>query len=86
MAETRPYLLWGDVNIEEEVEVMKDGLNNVHAEFSTWTATFEGSVHADDSANPYHEPRITFSRSGGTAMDAAQKLAVVADSQGWDIR
>ena len=86
MTEARPYLLWGDVNIEEEVEGMKEGLLNVHAEFSTWTATFEGSVHADDNVNPYHEPRITFSRTGGTAMEAAQKLAVVADSQGWDIR
>ena len=85
MTEARPYLLWGDVNIEEEVEVMKAGVDTV-GEFSTWTATFEGSVHSDVLENPYHEPRITFSRTGATAMDAAQKLAVVADSQGWDIR
>ena len=82
----RPYLLWQDVMIEEEVEVIRDGLNKVMFEVSTWTATFEGSVHTDDSANPYHEPSINFSRTGSTAMEAAQKLAVVADTQGWDIR
>ena len=86
MTEARPYLLWGDVNIEEEVEVIQGDVGCNLAEFSTWTATFEGSVHADDNVNPYHEPRITFSRTGATAMEAAQKLAVVADSQGWDIR
>ena len=86
MTESRPYLLWGDVNIEEEVEVISGDLGNSITEISTWTATFEGSVHSDENVNPYNEPRITFSRTGGTAMEAAQKLAVVANSQGWDIR
>lgn len=82
----RPYLLWQDVMIEEEVDVMKDGFNNVTAEFSTWTATFEGSPHRDDDINPYREPTVKFERQGSTAMEAASRLENAANLQGWDIR
>lgn len=81
----RPYLLWQDVMIEEEVDVMKGDMGVV-TEFSTWTATFEGSPHTDDSVNPYREPTVKFERQGSTAMEAAQRLQEAADRQGWDIR
>lgn len=82
----RPYLLWQDVMIEEEVDVIKADGNVVVQEFSTWTATFEGSPHVDDTVNPYREPTVKFERTGSTAMEAAGRLADAANRQGWDIR
>lgn len=84
--EYSPYILWQDVVIEEEFQTMDVRGSSVGVEVSTWTATFDGSVHVDDNINPYREPNVTFTRSGDTAMDAAHKLAVVANQQGWDIR
>ena len=81
----RPYLLWQDVMIEEEVDTVNSN-EGVVVEISTWVATFEGSPHTDDNINPYREPTVKFERSGSSAMDAAQKLEAAANRQGWDIR
>ena len=82
----RPYLLWQDVMIEEEIDVIKADGNVIVQEISTWTATFEGSPHSDDSVNPYREPTVKFERTGSTAIEAAQRLEATANRQGWDIR
>ena len=81
----RPYLLWQDVMIEEEVDTI-NGNEGVVAEISTWVATFEGSPHTDSNINPYREPTVKFERRGNSAMEAAQRLEAAANKQGWDIR
>lgn len=81
-----PYILWGDVTIEEELEVMVNGVDGITDSLSTWTATYEGRPQLDGSNNPYYEPLVKFERSGATAMEAAGKLEHAARIQGWEIR